>query len=38
MYDERLVRWLCEEIAIEQDGEKAKDLLGLLLAIVRERG
>jgi hypothetical protein len=37
MYDLRHVRRLCEEIAIEQDDERAQDLVKLLSAIVREK-
>lgn len=36
MYDLRHVRRLCEEIAIEQDDERAQDLIKLLSAIMRE--
>lgn len=35
MYDARRVRQLCEEIAIEQDDEKAQDLIELLGAVMR---
>lgn len=35
MYDLRCVRRLCEEIAIEQDDEKAEDLIKLLSAVMR---
>jgi hypothetical protein len=37
MYDVRRVRRLCEEIAIEQDDEKAQDLIELLSAVMREK-
>jgi hypothetical protein len=36
MYDVRLVRSLCETIAIEQNNEKAQELLDLLRAVMRE--
>jgi hypothetical protein len=37
VYDLRHVRRLCEEIAIEQDDERAQDLIKLLSAIMREK-
>lgn len=37
MYELWRVRRLCEEIAIEQDDEKAQDLIKLLRAIMREK-
>jgi len=37
VYDVRRVRRLCEEIAIEQDDEKAQDLIELLGAVMREK-
>jgi hypothetical protein len=37
VYDLWRVRRLCEEIAIEQDDEKAQDLIKLLSAIMREK-
>ena len=37
MYNVWRVRRLCEEIAIEQDNEKAEDLIKLLSAVIRER-
>lgn len=37
MYDVRRVRRLCEEIAIEQDDQKAEDLIKLLSALMREK-
>ena len=37
MCDLRHVRRLCEEIAIEQDDERAQDLVKLLSAIIREK-
>jgi hypothetical protein len=37
MYDVRRVRRLCEEIAIEQDDEKAQDLIELLGAVMRDK-
>ena len=37
VYDLRHVRRLCEEIAIEQDDERAQDLVKLLSAIIREK-
>jgi hypothetical protein len=37
LYDVNRVRRLCEEIAIEQDDEKAQDLIGLLGAVMREK-
>jgi hypothetical protein len=37
VYDIRRVRRLCEEIAIEQDSEKAEDLIKLLSAVIREK-
>ena len=37
MCDLRHVRRLCEEIAIEQDDERAQDLIKLLSAIIREK-
>jgi hypothetical protein len=37
VYDLRHVRRLCEEIAIEQDDERAQDLVKLLSAIMREK-
>ena len=37
MYNVWRVRRLCEEIAIEQDNEKAEDLIKLLSAVIREK-
>lgn len=37
MYDVWRVRRRCEEIAIEQDIEKAEDLIKLLSAVIREK-
>jgi hypothetical protein len=35
VYDIKLVRALCETIAIEQDNEKTKDMLDLLRSVMR---
>jgi len=36
VYDMKLVRKLCERVCVEQDTEKIQDLLGLLVAVMRE--
>ena len=38
MYNVELVRRLCADIAAEKDAEKARELLHLLQAVVREDG
>jgi hypothetical protein len=36
VYDMKLVRKLCERVCVEQDTGKIQDLLGLLVAVMRE--